>query len=94
MLDRRARRAAEGGRAAFSPLWAQEWTIVLMAYMREMDVLATRRAELRPPPRKGGQPQGSPKAEPKPKAEAKAQGGGRGGAGQRRGQQQAVQEEG
>ena len=46
MQERRAQRHGVGALRSFSPLLDQEWTTVAMAYVRELDLLASRHREL------------------------------------------------
>ena len=59
ILDRRPVRQGTQSMTSFSPLWNAEWTTITMAYVREMDLLATRRREMATPARlPGGAQQG------------------------------------
>jgi hypothetical protein len=59
IFERRPQRHGNSQLRQFSHLWDQEWTTIAMAYVKEMDTLATRRREMAPPPASPA-PRGSP----------------------------------
>ena len=86
MMKRRPGRHQLSQAASFSPLWDQEWTTVMMAYFRELDLLASRRKEMgttKGPPSAPQTPPG-PKPPPPPPRRPK-KGRGKGGEGEAQG---------
>eukprot|EP00435_Cladocopium_sp_Y103_P059278 s1879_g21.t1 len=76
---------------SFSPLADQRWITVALAYLKELDTIQSKRAELAGTPAKSSSPsQAAPAANPKSKANAKKKGKGRGAGNQG---QQAMEEE-
>ena len=88
VMERRPHRLGAQQLRAFSQLWDQEWTTVLMAYIRELDLLSTRRREMSGAP-PAAQPQRQPPPSQQPGAKAEP-GRGRRGRGRGRGWQEAT----
>ncbi len=80
ILDRRPPRAGASSLQAFSHLHEQQWTAVLMCYLKELDLLNARKRELGDrrksdkPDKKGDAEKDDPSAKPKPKPKKPAKG--------------------